>query len=111
MSLLPASQPPTLKVQLSGGTVEVHGLTIGQIRQVRQVGNTAGADASDVLAIALATDQSVDEVQSWWDSGPLAGDVVRLLDGIQSASGMDAGAGFPRGTRDDAGIPEAADTA
>lgn len=102
---LPASRPPARTVHLSGGDVEVRGLTVQELRSVRAEDTVH----PDVRTIAIATGTGVDEVQAWWDAGPLAGDVGALISAIWTASGLDEGAQFPAGTGNDAGPERAGD--
>lgn len=100
---LPRSAHVTGKVELSGGWVEVRGLTIDEVRSCMDV---EGKSESDIAWIAAATDQPVDEVRDWWATA-LAGDIKRLLGAIWETSGMGEDARFQNGTRGDAGVHEA----
>lgn len=95
---LPASVVATAPVELSGGSVQVRSLTIGEVRQCRKL----DADASDILAISLATGATMAEATEWFAQA-LAGDLVRLMAAVFTASGMDEAATFPVPAGDDAG--------
>lgn len=86
---LPKGRIDVRKVELSGGEVEVHGLTISQSRIA---GNLEG-EASIAAAISFATGTAKDEVDAWLDDAP-AGDVTKLLNAITEVSGLSQGAQF-----------------
>lgn len=88
---LPKGRINTRKVELSGGEVEVRGLTIGQSRIA---GDLEGMDRI-IAAITFATGTDKPEVQAWLEDAP-AGDVGKLLDAIREASGLSEGAQFPQ---------------
>lgn len=98
MAGLPFSPPGTRTVKLSGGEVTVRGLTVGQVRTCRKL----QGDASDHLAITMATGTPREEVAAWFDQAP-AGDFARLIEAIWDASGLGEGAQFQGAAPDDAG--------
>lgn len=98
---LPASAQITGKVELSGGWVEIRGLSIAEVRRLSAMEGTA--DETDPHWIAAATGTPLAEVQEWFPTA-LAGDVKRLLGAIWNCSGLDDGARFPGGTTNDAGV-------
>lgn len=87
---LPKGKISTRTVELSGGSVEIHGLTIGQSRIA---GNMSGDD-SIAAAVSFATGTPKDETLEWLAEAP-AGDVKRLLDAIADVSGLTGAASFP----------------
>lgn len=96
---LPVSRGMSEEVELSGGTVKVHGLTVSEMEAVRKL---SGA-AQNILAIAYATREDHDGVRDWYHSSTTSAvDVGRLADAIARLSGLDEGAGFPRPKGDDA---------
>lgn len=101
---LPKSAAVTGKVELSGGWVEVRGLSIAEVRRLYAL--EGGPQETDPEWIAAATGNTVEEAREWI-SGALAGDVKRLLGAIWDCSGLGDEARFQGGTRDDAGVPEA----
>jgi hypothetical protein len=102
---LPKSAAVTGKVELSGGWVEVRGLSIDEVRACM---DTEGRTESDIAWIAAATDTPAEEVADWWKSA-LAGDIQRLLGAIMETSGMGEGARFRNRTGSDAGDDGAPD--
>lgn len=109
--MLPTSKPSTTTVHLTGGPVQVRGLTIAEIRECRQHGTTMEADAA---WIHYATGDDPAHILLWIKGGThpetgetvvpaLGGDVTRLLYAIWEASGMTEDARFQGGTTDDAG--------
>lgn len=86
---LPKGRIDSVKVGLSGGEVEVHGLTI---TQSRIAGNLDGTD-SIAAAISFATGTDKPDVMEWLDTAP-AGDVTKLLNAISAISGLTEGAQF-----------------
>lgn len=107
--MLPQSKPKTHVVQLSGGPVEVRGLTIEEVRACRQLGTTEEADAQ---WIHYATGNPVDHILLWIRGGQdpdgatvvpaSAGDVTLLLSAVWDASGMTEAARFQSRAVDDA---------
>jgi hypothetical protein len=87
--MLPRGKIDTRTVTLSGGDVEVHGLTI---EQSRIAGTLDGTD-SIAAAISFATRNDKAEVLEWLGSAP-AGDVTKLLNAITAVSGLSAEAQF-----------------
>lgn len=79
---------PHRTVTLSGGDVEVHGLTMAQVYK-------ATGKSWSAQAIAHACDVTVDEANEWIESTP-AGDVKLILEAITELSGLDEGAQFPK---------------
>lgn len=86
---LPRGKIDVRTVTLSGGDVEVHGLTI---EQSRVAGNLSGTD-SIAAAISFAIREDKAEVLEWLESAP-AGDVAKLLNAITDVSGLSAEAQF-----------------
>ena len=99
---LPASnvKARTRTVDLSGGAVEVHGLTLIQTRACRD----ANADEADVLCIAWGTDQPPAEVRAWLTEADPE-DARKLLAAVMELSGLIEGAQFPVRPGDDDGLP------
>lgn len=88
---LPQGKIGRATVELSGGTVEVHSLTLAQSRIV---GNLAG-DERMVAAIAFGTSTPKDEVEAWVESDNTpAEDAMKLLNAIADASGLSVDAQF-----------------
>lgn len=88
---LPKGRINTAKVELSGGEVEVRGLTI---KQSNICGELEGTERI-IAAIVFATATDKPEVEAWLEDAP-AGDVTKLLDAIMRVSGLDEGAQFPQ---------------
>lgn len=89
--MLPKGRIDTRKVELSGGEVEVHGLTIAQSR----IAGTLDGEDSIAAAISFATGTDKPEVLEWLTTAP-AGDVTKLLNAITDISGLSQGAQFPK---------------
>lgn len=87
--MLPKGRIDTAKVELSGGEVEVRGLTIAQSRMA---GNLEGEE-SICAAISFATGTEKADVKAWLAEAP-AGDVTKLLNAITQVSGLSEGAQF-----------------
>ncbi len=79
---LPIRAVPTGYASIAGEQVEVKGLTMGEVRRVKEHKN------SDALAIAISCGYKLEEAVAWWDSAP-AGDVAVLLAKIFELSGLD----------------------
>lgn len=86
---LPKGRIDVRTVVLSGGDVEVHGLTISQSRIA---GKLDGED-SIASAISFATRTEKADVIDWLATAP-AGDVTKLLNAITDVSGLSQGAQF-----------------
>lgn len=88
---LPKGRINTAKVELSGGEVEIRGLTLGQSRI------SADLEGMDrvIAAIVFATGTDKPEVEEWLESVP-ASDATKLLDAIMNVSGLSEGAQFPQ---------------
>lgn len=86
---LPKGRIDTAKVALSGGEVEVHGLTIAQSR----IAGKLDGDESIAAAISFATGTDKPDVLAWLAEAP-AGDVTKLLNAITDVSGLSQGAQF-----------------
>lgn len=84
---LPKGRIDTRKVELSGGEVEIFGLTIAQSR----IAGTLDGEASIVAAISFATREPKEDVAAWVAEAP-AGDVTKLLNAITEVSGLGEGA-------------------
>jgi tryptophanyl-tRNA synthetase len=94
----------TEQVSLSGGVVEVRGLTVAQMEAVKKL---AGAN-QNILAIAFATGFEHDDVKAWYHSDATsAADVGKLTDAIARVSGLDEGAQFPRSAGNDVVVQRA----
>lgn len=94
---LPKCAIPTCTVELSGGPVEVSGLTMGQARLMGGM----KSETANVAAISWATNTDKADVEAWLEDTP-AGDVRLLLAAITEASGLSEGARFPKRQGDDA---------
>lgn len=89
--MLPKGRLDRRTVTLSGGDVEVHGLTIGQ----SQIAGKLDGEDSICAAISFATGNDKAEVVEWLKEAP-AGDVTKLLNAITDVSGLSAGAQFQK---------------
>lgn len=91
---LPASSATTrtVTVELSGGTVVVHPLTITQTRACRDASDENEADA---LCIAWSTDTDVAEAREWVRTADPA-DFRLLIDAIGEVSKLGKDAQFPQ---------------
>lgn len=87
--MLPKGKIGTRTVELSGGSVEVHSLTLSQSRIA---GNLEGEDRI-VAAISFATGIDKRDVEEWLESAP-AGDATKLLNEITDVSGLSGAAQF-----------------
>lgn len=81
---LPPSKVSTGTVELSGGVVEIRGLTFNEAREMR-------GERANAVAIAYATGCTEDEAQAWIDTA-LAGDFNELIEAVLKASRLDEGA-------------------
>lgn len=96
---LPRIAHPSDKVTLTDGTLlDVHGLTVGQARALREVDDAGEADA---LCIAWATDTPVEEARAWVEVAP-ARDVEVITSKAVELSRVKKGAEFQGATGDDA---------
>ena len=88
---LPKGRINTTKVELSGGEVEIHGLTLSQSRIA------ADLDGMDrvVAAIAFSTGTDKPDVEEWLETVP-ASDATKLINAIMDVSGLSEGAQFPQ---------------
>jgi hypothetical protein len=84
--MLPQGVFPSRTVKVSGGDVQVRGLSYAEGQSVR------GEDAVYIM-IATATSNTVDDVKAWCESVP-AGDVMALTTAINELSGFAEGAQF-----------------
>lgn len=89
---LPKGRINTAKVTLSGGEVEIRGLTLEQSREAGAAGDST---ERVVVAISHATDTPREEVAEWLETAP-AGDATKLLNAITDLSGLSAEAQFPK---------------
>lgn len=89
--MLPKGIITTRKVTLSGGEVEIRGLTIEQSRIAGKLDGTESIAA----AISFATGTDKPDVIEWMESAP-AGDVATLLNAISDVSGLTKDAQFPK---------------
>ena len=88
---LPKGRIDKVTVELSGGSVEIHGLTISQSR----IAGKLDGEESIAAAISFATGTDKPEVIEWLESAP-AGDVTTLLNAISDVSGLSRDAQFPQ---------------
>jgi hypothetical protein len=89
--MLPKGRLATAKVELSGGAVEIHALTLGQSRIAADLEGMERV----VAAIAFSTGTDKPDVEEWLDSAP-AGDATKLIEAIMKVSDLDEGAQFPQ---------------
>lgn len=89
MSALPKGKLTRITVELSGGPVEVHSLTLGQSRIAGQL----DGEARIVAAVSFATGIDKRDVEEWLADAP-AGDATKLLNAIMDASGLSGAATF-----------------
>lgn len=88
---LPAVDLPRETVTLSGGqTVEVRGLTRGEVMRMQGLG-----DETEIHVLALGTDTDLDEARAWHKQAPSA-TVEAIANAVMRLSGLG---------RDDAGRP------
>lgn len=87
--MLPKGKLSRVTVELSGGPVEVHSLTLAQSRIA---GNLEG-EARIVAAIVFATGFEKPDVEAWLEDAP-AGDATKLINAIMDASGLTGAAQF-----------------
>lgn len=96
--MLPKSKIPTERVELSGGYVDIRGLTVAEYNAVGKLDGSA----QNILAISYATGEEHDAVKSWYNAETtLAGDVDILCRAIMRLSATDGAAQFPARTSDD----------
>lgn len=95
--MIPASVARTQRVDLSGGYVEVRGLSIAEHEHLQAL----KGGKQNIQAIAYATGEAYADIESWYDTAT-AEDVKLITDAIGELSGLDSGARFPRGADDDA---------
>lgn len=89
---LPKGVMTSRKIELSGGEVEIHALTL---EQSRIAGHLEGTERV-VAAIAFATRTDPPDVEEWLETAP-AGDGTKLLNAITEVSGLaQAEAQFPK---------------
>lgn len=86
---LPKGKLTSRKVELSGGPVEVHSLTLAQSR----IAGDLDGEERIIAAISFGTATPKDEVATWVAEAP-AGDVAALLNAITDVSGLSEGAQF-----------------
>lgn len=94
---LPVSDAGSDKVTLSGGYVEIRGLTITEHEVLQKLDGAA----QNILAISYATGEPQEDVKAWYATAS-AKDVKIITDAIGTLSGLDTGATFPGRTGDDA---------
>lgn len=87
--MLPKGKLSHATVELSGGPVEVHSLTIAQSR----IGAKLEGEERIVAVISFGTSNEKADVAEWLADAP-AGDVTKLLDAIMDVSGLSVGAQF-----------------
>lgn len=87
--MLPKGKISTRTVELSGGPVEVHSLTIMQSR----IAGKLDGEESIAAAISFATGTPKEDVLAWLAEAP-AGDAKALLDAITDVSGLSGAAQF-----------------
>ncbi|MDQ2622558.1 MAG: hypothetical protein M3Y45_05905 [Actinomycetota bacterium] len=95
--MIPASRVEVEKVTLSGGYVEIRGLTAVEVESVKPLEGRA----QNCQSIAYATGERVEDVTAWYEAASGA-DVAVLCDAIARLTGLDEGARFPRRTGNDA---------
>lgn len=89
--MLPKGKPARTTVELSGGPIEIHSLTMAQSRICAKLSD----DERPVAAISFGTGIPKDDVAAWLaDEDTPAGDAVKLLNAITAASGLSAEAQF-----------------
>jgi uncharacterized radical SAM superfamily protein len=88
---LPKGKLTTRTVELSGGSVEVHSMTIAQSRIVAKLKD----EEMIAAAINFATGVSKEDALEWLESAP-AGDAKKILDAISDVSGLSGAAQFPK---------------
>lgn len=86
---LPRGSLKRTTVALSGGDVEVRGLTLAE----SDIVNKAEGTERVVRTISLATGTSPDDVRAWLEDCP-AGDAIALLNAVLDASGLSGAARF-----------------
>lgn len=87
--MLPKGKIGRATVELSGGSVEVHSLTLGQSR----IAGALDGEERIVAAISFACALGKPDVEEWLETAP-AGDVTKLLNAITAVSGLSEEAGF-----------------
>lgn len=87
--MLPQGKLGRATVELSGGEVEIHSLTLSQSR----IAGQSEGEERIVAAIAFATRNDPRDVREWLESAP-AGDATKLLNAITEVSGLSEGAQF-----------------
>lgn len=89
--MLPKGKSSKRTVELSGGPVEIHSLTLAQSR----ICGKLEGDERVIAAIAFGTGTPKEDVATWLaeDTTP-AGDAVLLLNAITDVSGLSAEAQF-----------------
>lgn len=100
MNLQPSVQTHET-VQLSGGSVEVRGLTQSEASHVAKIKDP---DESNVVAFTYAIGDPEDHVRAWYAQASAA-DAMALMRAINRATGIDEGATFPVATGNDVGTP------
>lgn len=88
--MLPKGKISTRTVELSGGTVEVHSLTVAQSRIASKIQDEMD---SMVAAISFATGTPKQDVEAWVDEAP-AGDARLLMEAIYEVSSLTGAAQF-----------------
>lgn len=87
---LPKSNVSTEPVELSGGVVEIRGLSWEEVKSLKGPGTNA-------MTIAWATGNELADAEAWLsDPATIAGDVTKLIEAIMAASGLDEGAQFQK---------------
>lgn len=100
---LPSSKVKTERVELSGGYVDIRGLSVDE---ADAVGKLSGA-AQNILGIAYATGESHDAVKAWYHNPETsASDAVKLAEAVSRLSGLDGAATFPRTKGNDAVVEQ-----
>jgi hypothetical protein len=87
--MLPQGKISTAKVELSGGEVEIHSLTMGQSIIAGKLEGTPRV----IACISFATGTDKRDVEEWLETAP-AGDATKLLNAITDVSGLSAEAQF-----------------
>ena len=87
--MLPKGKHGSRKIELSGGPVEVHSLTVAQSHIAARLNDEERAVAS----ISFACRVSKEDAKEWLADAP-AGDGIKLLNAIAEVSGLVEGAQF-----------------
>lgn len=89
--MLPKGKIDNRTITLSGGDVQIRGLTLAESR----LAGTLTGEESIATAISFATGEPKADVIEWMGSAP-AGDVTTLLTAISEVSGLTKDAQFQK---------------